>query len=121
MPLDGHHFNPQHRHLSALKRVGLIGSRRDGVRIYWNLPIGGLPRFFCWLRRWDVPFAEHGPGDLPNWLHPQGVDVVLTWGMGPRAMAAATDTFMGKDQRALRAEARDFWYTVTIADVDAQD
>jgi len=26
------------RHLSALKRAGLIGSRRDGVRIYWKLP-----------------------------------------------------------------------------------
>jgi len=25
------------RHLSALKRAGLIGSRRDGVRIYWKL------------------------------------------------------------------------------------
>ena len=34
----------------------------------------------------DVPFAEHEPGDLPNWLHSQGVDVVLAWGMGPRAV-----------------------------------
>jgi len=34
----------------------------------------------------DVPYAEHGPGDLPNWLHSQGVDVVLAWGMGPRAV-----------------------------------
>ena len=25
------------RHLSALKRAGLICSRRDGVRIYWKL------------------------------------------------------------------------------------
>jgi len=25
------------RHLTALKRAGLIGSRRDGVRIYWEL------------------------------------------------------------------------------------
>ncbi|MEA3239345.1 MAG: metalloregulator ArsR/SmtB family transcription factor [Candidatus Bipolaricaulota bacterium] len=25
------------RHLSALKRAGLIGPRRDGVRIYWKL------------------------------------------------------------------------------------
>ncbi len=34
----------------------------------------------------EVPFAEHEPGDLPNWLHSQGVDVVLAWGMGPRAV-----------------------------------
>ncbi len=34
----------------------------------------------------DVPFAEHEPGDLPNWLHSQGVDVVIAWGMGPRAV-----------------------------------
>ena len=25
------------RHLTALKRAGLIGSHRDGVRIYWKL------------------------------------------------------------------------------------
>ena len=34
----------------------------------------------------DVPYAEHSPGDLPRWLHSQGVDVVLAWGMGPRAV-----------------------------------
>ena len=34
----------------------------------------------------DVPSAEHGPGDLPNWLHSQGADAVLAWGMGPRAV-----------------------------------
>ena len=34
----------------------------------------------------DVPFAEHGPGDLPNWLHSHGADAVLAWGMGPRAV-----------------------------------
>jgi len=34
----------------------------------------------------DVPFDEHGPGDLPNWLHSQGAEAVLAWGMGPRAV-----------------------------------
>ncbi len=32
-----------------------------------------------------VPFEEHGPGDLPNFLRSLGVDVVLAYGMGPRA------------------------------------
>ncbi len=34
----------------------------------------------------DVPFADHEPGDLPNWLRSQMVDVVIAWGMGPRAV-----------------------------------
>lgn len=34
----------------------------------------------------DVPYAEHGPGDLPDWLHGLGADAVLAWGMGPRAV-----------------------------------
>jgi len=34
----------------------------------------------------DVPFAEHGPGDLPNWIHAQDADAVLAWGMGPSAV-----------------------------------
>ena len=33
-----------------------------------------------------VPFAEHGPGDIPNWLKEQGVDVVLALGMGGKAV-----------------------------------
>jgi len=28
---------------------------------------------------------EHAPGVLPAWLHEQGVNVILTGGMGPRA------------------------------------
>ncbi len=34
----------------------------------------------------DVPYADHGPGDLPNWLHTHGADAVLAWGMGPKAV-----------------------------------
>ena len=34
----------------------------------------------------DIPYAEHGPGDLPGWLHSQGADAVLAWGMGPRVV-----------------------------------
>ncbi len=34
----------------------------------------------------DVPFAGHGPGDLPNWVHSKGADTVLAWGMGPSAV-----------------------------------
>lgn len=34
----------------------------------------------------DVPFTGHGPGDLPNWVHSQGADTVLAWGMGPSAV-----------------------------------
>ncbi len=33
-----------------------------------------------------VPFAEHGPGDIPYWLKEQGVDVVLALGMGGKAV-----------------------------------
>ena len=32
-----------------------------------------------------VPFEEHGPGDLPNFVKEQGGDVVIAYGMGPRA------------------------------------
>lgn len=35
----------------------------------------------------DVPFAGHGPGDLPNWVHSQKADTVLAWGMGPSAVS----------------------------------
>ncbi len=35
----------------------------------------------------DVPFAGHGPGDLPNWVHSQGANTVLAWGMGPSAVS----------------------------------
>ena len=33
----------------------------------------------------EVPFEEHGPGDIPNFLRQHGVDLVLAYGMGPRA------------------------------------
>ena len=33
----------------------------------------------------EVPFEEHGPGDIPNFLRQNGVDLVLAYGMGPRA------------------------------------
>ncbi len=33
-----------------------------------------------------VPFDEHQPGDIPNWLNELGVDVVISHGMGPRAV-----------------------------------
>jgi len=34
----------------------------------------------------DVPYADHDPGDLPKWIHSQGADAVLAWGMGPKAV-----------------------------------
>ncbi len=34
----------------------------------------------------ETPFIEHGPGDIPSWLHSKNVDVVLALGMGPRAV-----------------------------------
>ncbi len=33
-----------------------------------------------------VPFAEHGPGDIPYWLKEQGVDIVIALGMGGKAI-----------------------------------
>ncbi|ASI99036.1 NifB/NifX family molybdenum-iron cluster-binding protein [Thermococcus celer] len=33
----------------------------------------------------EVPFDEHGPGDLPNFIREHGGDVVLAYGMGRRA------------------------------------
>jgi len=33
-----------------------------------------------------VPFAEHGPGDLPNFVKENGGDVVISYGMGGRAV-----------------------------------
>ena len=35
----------------------------------------------------EVPFEEHGPGDLPNFIKEHGGDVVLAYGMGRKAMA----------------------------------
>jgi len=31
------------------------------------------------------PFQQHGPGDIPNFLKSLGVNVVIAYGMGPRA------------------------------------
>ncbi len=33
-----------------------------------------------------VPFEEHGPGDLPNFVKENGGEVVIAYGMGHRAM-----------------------------------
>ena len=33
-----------------------------------------------------VPFAEHGPGDLPNFVKENKGDVVIAYGMGGRAI-----------------------------------
>jgi len=33
-----------------------------------------------------VPFAEHGPGDLPNFVKENKGDVVIAYGMGRRAI-----------------------------------
>ena len=33
-----------------------------------------------------VPFAEHGPGDLPNFVKENGGGVVIAYGMGGRAV-----------------------------------
>ena len=38
------------------------------------------------VRVLEVPFLEHGPGDIPNWIKENGADVVLALGMGPRAV-----------------------------------
>jgi len=34
----------------------------------------------------EVPFEEHGPGDLPNFIKKHGGEVVLAYGMGRRAI-----------------------------------
>ncbi|WP_048147794.1 NifB/NifX family molybdenum-iron cluster-binding protein [Palaeococcus ferrophilus] len=34
----------------------------------------------------EVPFEEHGPGDLPNFVKEHGGEVVLAYGMGQRAI-----------------------------------
>ncbi len=34
----------------------------------------------------EVPFREHGPGDIPGWLKGFDVDVVIARGMGHRAV-----------------------------------
>ncbi|WP_461863875.1 NifB/NifX family molybdenum-iron cluster-binding protein [Thermococcus sp.] len=34
----------------------------------------------------EVPFDEHGPGDLPNFIKEHGGEVVLAYGMGQRAV-----------------------------------
>jgi len=34
----------------------------------------------------EVPFEEHGPGDLPNFIKEHGGEVVLAYGMGRRAI-----------------------------------
>ena len=35
----------------------------------------------------EVPFEEHGPGDIPNFVKEHGGEVVLAYGMGGKAMA----------------------------------
>ena len=34
----------------------------------------------------EVPFEEHSPGDLPNFIKEHGGEVVLAYGMGRKAM-----------------------------------
>lgn len=34
----------------------------------------------------EVPFSEHGPGDIPNWLKSFDVNTVIAWGMGQKAV-----------------------------------
>ncbi len=34
----------------------------------------------------EVPFTEHGPGDIPNWLKSFEVDTVIARGMGQKAV-----------------------------------
>ena len=34
----------------------------------------------------QVPFEEHGPGDLPNFIKENGGEVVIAYGMGNRAI-----------------------------------
>jgi len=35
----------------------------------------------------EVPFEEHGPGDLPRFVKEHGGEVVLAYGMGQRAIS----------------------------------
>jgi predicted Fe-Mo cluster-binding NifX family protein len=39
------------------------------------------------IERNDIPSPPHQPGLLPQWLHEQGVNVVISGGMGQRAQA----------------------------------
>ena len=34
----------------------------------------------------QTPFIEHGPGDIPNFLKSKGVNLVIAFGMGGRAI-----------------------------------
>lgn len=38
------------------------------------------------ISRTDVPAPPHQPGFLPHWMSEQGVDLVITGGMGQRAL-----------------------------------
>ena len=35
----------------------------------------------------ELPFEDHMPGDIPNFLHSLGVDTVLAYGLGMRAQS----------------------------------
>jgi len=35
----------------------------------------------------ELPFEDHMPGDIPRFLQSLGVDVVITYGLGMRAMS----------------------------------
>ncbi|MDV3103513.1 NifB/NifX family molybdenum-iron cluster-binding protein [Thermococcus waiotapuensis] len=43
----------------------------------------------------EVPFEEHGPGDLPRFVKEHGGEVVLAYGMGQRAIAFFNDLGIG--------------------------
>lgn len=42
------------------------------------------------VRMWRVESPEHRPNFLPRWLKEQGVDVVISGGMGPKAISLFT-------------------------------
>lgn len=33
----------------------------------------------------EVPFQEHSPGQIPEWIKQNGADCIICWGMGRRA------------------------------------
>ncbi|NJE48979.1 dinitrogenase iron-molybdenum cofactor [Thermococcus sp. 9N3] len=73
VPLAGDDFESEvSEHFGRTRRFAIVDAENGEIRD---------------VRIVEFPFEEHGPGDIPNFLREQGVEVVLAYGIGRKAIA----------------------------------
>ncbi|CAI1491909.1 Nitro_FeMo-Co domain-containing protein [Thermococcus nautili] len=73
VPLEGDDFESEvSEHFGRARHFAIVDAEDGEIRD---------------VRIVELPFEEHGPGDIPNFLRGQGVEVVLAYGIGRKAIA----------------------------------